>query len=318
MSLSRLLPAALLAALLATSPTPAADEKPKKPHVVFVTGDEEYRSEDSMPFLARILKEQHGFRCTVCYAVGDDGNVNPGRLDNIAGLEALKDADLMVMFTRFRALPDDQLKAILDYANSGRPMMGFRTATHAFSYKSGANTKWNDQFGKSVWGQKWITHHGHEAGEFLTEVKPLPESKSPILRGVEPFRVPSWLYHVQGGGDKLEGDCVPVLEGTSLVSGHAKGKRTDRYPLTQPVAWTKSFKGESGKSARVFFTTLGHPHDFKAESFRKCVVNGVFWSLGMEDQIPEGGCKADLPGGEFKLPNAGVGGHTKNRKPEQP
>jgi len=288
----------------------------EKQHIVFVTGDEEYRSEESMPMMAKILAEQHGFRCTVCYALADDGTINPTRLDNIAGLEALKTADLMVMFTRFRALPDDQLQLILDYANSGKPMIGFRTTSHAFLYKSSPNNKWNDAFGRNIFGQKWITHHGHEKGEFLTAVTPIAEQKdNPILRGIEPFSVPSWLYHVTGGGDKLEGDCTLLLEGKSLVSGHEKAKRTERYPTTQPVAWTKGYMGTSGKTAKVFFTTLGHPHDFRADAMRKLVVNAVYWSLGREAEIPATGSKADLIG-KFDLTTAASGGNRKGIKPQ--
>jgi type 1 glutamine amidotransferase len=300
------------------SPKPAAKANGKPPHVVFVTGDEEYRSEESMPLVARILKDQHNFRVTVCYAVAADGTVKPDRLDHIAGLDALKDADLMVMFTRWRNLPDGELKAILDYANSGRPMIGFRTTTHAFRYTQGENAKWNDAFGRDVFGQKWITHHGHEKGEYLTAVKPLEAQKRhPVLRGVGEFPCPSWLYHVEGGGDKLAGDCVPLLEGTSLVSSHAKAKKSDRYPLTQPVAWTKTFTGTAGKPARVFFTTLGHPHDFKSDAMRKLVVNAVYWSLGRETEIPEAGEKAELPG-PFDLSQPAPGAHRKNIKPVQP
>ncbi len=106
----------------------------KAPHVVFISGDEEYRSEESLPMLAKILDRTYGFRVSVCYALNPEGKVDPNVLTNIAGLEALDDADLVVMFTRFRKLPDDQLARIKKYADSGRPMMGFRTATHAFRY----------------------------------------------------------------------------------------------------------------------------------------------------------------------------------------
>ena len=125
----------LVGGLVAWGGSVVAGEEP--PHVVFVTGDEEYRSEESMPMLAKILDKTHGFRVSVCYAVDPDGSINPDNLTNIAGLEALDDADLMVMFTRFRKLPDAQLERITRYAESGKPMMGFRTATHAFKYDRG-------------------------------------------------------------------------------------------------------------------------------------------------------------------------------------
>ena len=309
-----------LSAFLVATPAWADEPAQKKaPLVVFVTGDEEYRSEESMPILAKILEKQHGFRTKVCYALAADGTINPERLDHIEGLEALKDADLMVMFTRFRALPDNELQMILEYTNSGRPMIGFRTTSHAFKYDKGANAQWNDKFGREVFGQRWIVHHGHEKGEFLTHVDPLDEAKdSPILRGIQPFDCPSWLYHVEGGKqeDTLFGDSKPLVKGKSLVSGYEKANKLDTYPIEQPVAWTKTHQGDKAeKPARVFFTTLGHPQDFKSEAMRKLVVNAVFWALGDEKSIPDGGCKADLEG-EFNLSKPGNGGHVKNRKPE--
>jgi type 1 glutamine amidotransferase len=305
---------AVLAALLA--PAAPAQIKDRRPHVVFVTGDEEYRSEESMPLIARLLEKHHGFRCTVLYAVGPDGTINPQHLTSIPGLEALKEADLMVMYTRYRALPDEQLKHILDYIDSGRPMVGFRTTTHAFRYPAKSpNAKWNDEFGRKVFGQQWITHHGHHGHMHLTEVTPAAGKEGhPILRGVKPFKCYSWLYHVHGGKQKIDGAFEPLAAGKSLKSSHAS--KQDLYPLTQPVAWTRSYTGPSGKKARVFFTTLGHPHDFESESMRKLVINGIYWALGMEDRIPREGANVELLG-PFNLTNAGVGAHKKGVRPSE-
>src|SRR5260370_41829364 len=108
----------------------------KGKHVVLISGDEEYRSEETLPQLAKILANHHGFKCTVLFAIDPkDGTINPNRRDNIPGLEALDSADLMILFTRFRDLPDDQMKHIADYVASGRPIMSLRTATHAIDMK---------------------------------------------------------------------------------------------------------------------------------------------------------------------------------------
>ncbi len=256
------------------------------PHVVFVTGDEEYRSEESMPMLAKILKREMGATITICYALDSAGFIDPNRSDHIAGLEALRDADLMVMFTRFRALPMEEAKYILDYAESGKPMVGFRTSTHAFKYEDSTMMHLNDEWPTKVFGQQWITHHGHfEDGHGeLTEVALLSEAH-PILKGVEPFKAFSWLYHVDGGDWKLFGDSQPLLEGTSLRSKHEAEGRLDQFPLTNPVAWTKSYTGDQGRAGRVFFTTLGHPYDFKNENMRRLALNGIFWALGKENEI---------------------------------
>src|SRR5438128_986345 len=108
----------------------------KGKHIVLVSGDEEYRSEEALPQLAKILSKHHGFKCTVLFAIDrKDGTINPNQRDNIPGLEALQSADLMVIFTRFRDLPDEQMKHIAAYVDSGRPIIGMRTATHAFDIK---------------------------------------------------------------------------------------------------------------------------------------------------------------------------------------
>jgi len=287
-------------------------------HIVFVTGDEEYRSEESMPMLAKILKRDYGFRVTVCYALNEKGFIDPNVLDNIEGLEALEDADMMVLFTRFRALPDEQMHRIVSFAESGRPLAGFRTATHAFLYKDDSlRMHLNNDWPARVFGQQWITHHGHfdDGAAPLTDVQLVHgEQEHVILRGVQPFQAYSWLYHVDGGDYRLHGDSKPLLQGTALRSNHEANGRLDQFPLTNPVAWTKTYTGESGKAARVFFTTLGHPYDFKSPSMRKLALNGILWALG--HKIPENG--ADITyAGEYAPANSGFGDKFKpNRRPE--
>ncbi|WNJ21315.1 ThuA domain-containing protein [Pontibacter sp. G13] len=256
----------------------------KAPHIVFVIGDEEYRSEESMPMLAQIAKRELGAEISLCYSVDSAGFIDPNRLDHIQGLEALETADLMVMFTRFRALPSQELAMITDYVESGRPIMGFRTSTHAFKYKAdSAFFHMNDEWPTQVFGQQWISHHGHfdDGAHPLTSVSPLAETKHPILTGVEPFEAYSWLYHVDGGKWKLFGDCKPILTGHSLKSNHEMKGRLDKFPLDNPVAWTKTYTGESGIPAKVFFTTLGHPYDWRIPYMRRLALNGIAWTLDL-------------------------------------
>lgn len=284
-------------------------EEERPPKIVFVIGDEEYRSEESMPMLAKILKRELNADISLCYSVDSAGYIDPNRLDHIEGLEALKDADLMVVFARFRALPDDELKYITDYAESGKPMVGFRTATHTFLYKDDSTKMhMNNEWPTKVFGQQWITHHGHfEDGHGkLTDVTILPDADTPILNGVEHFEAYSWLYHADGGDWKLGGDSKPFLQGRSLRSSHEEAGRLDQYPLTNPVAWTKTYTGSSGNPSRVFFTTLGHPYDFTIESMRKLALNGVYWALGKEDLIPTEGINAE-PVDPYEPSNSGFG-----------
>lgn len=301
----------ILIFLSACSDSPETPKKEMKeernvPHIVFVTGDEEYRSEESMPMLAKIAQRELGAKVSVCYSLDADGFIDPNNAENITGLEALETADLMVMFTRFRALPDDQVKYILDYAESGKPMVGFRTSTHAFMYKNDLEKgHLNEKWPTKVFGQKWIVHHGHfdDGQKELTEVNLYSnEKENPILRGFTPFKAYSWLYHVEGNGDQLSGDCSPILTGRSLRSNFAESQD---YPLNNPVAWHKTYTGTSGKIARVFFTTLGHPFDFKETSMRKISLNGIAWALGLESEIPEQGFNVEIS--DYAPNNSGFG-----------
>ena len=243
------------------------------PHVVFVTGDDEYRSEITMPMIAAILSKRHGLRTSVAFA-----RPIPQTKDNIEGLDALETADLMVMFTRFRRLPDAQLARITSYLESGKPVVGLRTSTHAFQYPEGSpHIALNDGFGRDVFGQKWITHHGNKSSTSVSINQ--AHATHVILRGVTPFPARSWLYHVL----PLNGPATILLEGDSINSQQTA--KADQYPPHQPVAWTRDYKG-----ARVFFTTLGHPADFEQPSMRRLVVNGILWALGRD--VPSGGADA--------------------------
>jgi len=219
-------------------------ENKTSPHIVFVTGDEEYRSEESMPMLAKLAKREIGAKVTVLYALDSLGYINPNRTDHIAGLDALKDADLMVMFTRFRNLPENELKYITDYVESGKPIVGFRTSTHAFMYKKDSTLAkvYNNIWPAKVFGQQWITHHGHfDDGKLkVTEVSVIESEKEhPILNGFKPVHTYSWLYHVNGGDWQLQGDSKPILMGHSTKSQHEIDGNLDKFPLDNPVAWTK-------------------------------------------------------------------------------
>jgi hypothetical protein len=157
-------------------------------HIVLIAADQEYRSQESIPALARILATRHGFECTVLYSINrQTGKIDSSVTDNVPGLDALRTAEVMVLFARFLELPDDQMKEIMDYTNSGRPIVGLRTSTHAFNYQKHldspyAKYSWNSKdpaggYGRLVLGETWIAHHGAHQ----TEKKLLPVAwiKSP-------------------------------------------------------------------------------------------------------------------------------------------
>jgi type 1 glutamine amidotransferase len=287
----------------------------KGKHIVLVSGDEEYRSEEALPQLAKILSKHHGFKCTVLFAINPaDGTIDPNKNDNIPGLGALKTADLLILFTRFRNLPDDQMKLIVDYLDSGKPIMGMRTATHAFNLKSPTYNKiWPKGFGREVLGENWVNHHGAHGRESTRGIIVKGEETNPILRGIKNGDIwgPTDVYTVNL---PLPGDSKPLVMGQVLV-----GMKPDDKPLEgkknepmMPVAWVKTYRGKTDK-ARVFTTTMGAATDMEAEGTRRMLVNAAFWALGMEDRIPEKS-KVDIVG-EFKPTPFGFGKAKKGLKP---
>jgi len=173
----------------------------------------------------------------------------------------------------------------------------------------------NNEWPTKVFGQQWITHHGHfDDGKYpVTEISKIIASL--ILNGFEKFHAYSWLYHVAGGDWKLYGDSSPILMGHSLKSKHERDGNLEKFPLDNPVAWTKSYTGSQGKKVRGFLTTLVHPYDFKLPVMRKLSLNGMLWALGMEDKIPVEGVNVDLDT-PYESNNSGFGAKYKmNRKP---
>jgi type 1 glutamine amidotransferase len=299
-----------------------ADGPGKGKHVVLVSGDEEYRSEEALPQLAKILAKRHGFTCTVLFAIGKDGSIDPNRSDNIPGVEALRSADLMIIATRFRDLPDDQMKEMVAYIESGRPIIGMRTATHAFNLRSSktyADYSWNSKewaggFGRQVLGETWVNHHGHHGKESTRGIIATEAKDHPIVRGIKDGDIwgPTDVYEAHPPAD-----CKPlvlgqVLKGMTPTDAPVEGKKND--PM-MPVAWVKSYVGKHGKVARVFTTTMGAATDLETEGTRRLLVNAVYWAVGLEDKIP---ARTDVTlVGEFHPLPFGFNGAKKGVKPEE-
>ncbi|HUT47127.1 MAG TPA: ThuA domain-containing protein [Sedimentisphaerales bacterium] len=291
----------------------------KGKHIVFLVGDEEYRSEDSMPQLAKILAVHHGFKCTVLFAINKEtGEIDPKTLDNIPGLEALETADLVVMFLRFRELPDDQMKRIIDYTNSGKPIVGLRTSTHAFNYVkhkdspyarySFNNKKFDGGYGRQVFGETWINHYGRHQQESTRGLIAKGMENHPIVKGIDAIWGESDVY----GITTLTGDSKPLIMGQVLAGMDPKDKPNPEKKLV-PVAWTKTYTGEKGKTARIFTTTMGHSFDLNSEGFRRLLVNACYWGMEMEDKIPARS-KVDFVG-SYDPNKIGMGKHKKGLKP---
>lgn len=324
----------VLACLFVAGSTPGIAEEPwieysgfdgpaAGKHVVLISGDEEYRSEEALPQLGKILAVRHGFRATVLFAIDPEtGEIDPNRNDNIPGLEHLESADLMVVFTRFRDLPDDQMRHIAEYLASGRPVIGIRTATHAF--KMGPESKyaefdWHSQswpggFGKQVLGETWVSHHGHHGHQSTRGRLVAAVQDHPILRGVEDGAIwgPTDVY---GVNLPLPEDSQPlvlgeVVDGMKPDSPAAVGKKND--PM-MPIAWTKSYQYRSGPKGQSFTTTCGAAQDLQSEALRRLLVNACYWAIGLEEKIPPT-ANVDLVGTYVATP-FGFGGFRKGMKP---
>ena len=240
-----------------------------RPHVVFVTGDHEYSSEETMPIVAAELEKRYGMRTTVLRSYPDENAE-----EDIPGLEALSKADLAVFYLRWRRLPKEQVEHIRKYLDSGKPVVAFRTTTHAFNYPKGHELeKWNafaaDYLGAPPgWGGEHY-HYGHTSStDVMINNQGTSAANDPILAGVDKsFHVRTWLYHV--APNYPPGDAKRLLIGRAVDP-----ERKDA--VDNPVAWT--WKNKAG--GRVFMTTLGHPEDFQVESVQRLIINAIHWALG--------------------------------------
>jgi hypothetical protein len=268
-------------------------------HIVLVGGDDaEYHSEEALPQLAKILAVHHGFKCTVLFSINpEDGTIDPRAKRNIPGLEVLRKADLLVLFMRWRDLPDEQMKMLVDYIESGRPIIAIRTGTHPFEFKTSKTYEkyswnstvpgWEGGFGRRVAGETWVAHHGQHAKQGTRAVFAPGAEASPILRGIKTGEiwVPTDTYEVRL---PMQPTCQPLLLGEVLSGLHADdppvaGRVND--PM-MPVAWTNSYRGEAGKTARVFTSTMGAADDLQNAALRRLLVNATYWAIGREKKIP--------------------------------
>lgn len=256
-------------------------------HLVLIAGDHEYRSEELLPALGRILARHHGFKVTVLFTLDSAGFIQPGS-SNIGGLEALKTADLLVLAIRFQDFPAAEMQHLVDYIDRGGPVLGIRTSTHAFRIKEGPYAKYSwdykgadyqSGFGEQVLGETWVGHYGtnHEQS---SRILPRAEQAShPILRGVRDV-------HVQSGGYQaypLAGS--EVLADGQVLNGMAANAAPDASKEQLPVVWTRSYRAANGSTGRVFTSTHGASEDLLNPGYRRMLVNAAFWTLGMDAAI---------------------------------
>jgi putative heme-binding domain-containing protein len=251
-------------------------------HVVLVSGDEEYRSEETMPMLAKILSQTHGFRCTVIFAHSADGKyIDPNNQQGLRGLKALDDADLMIIGTRFRQPNDAEAAHVTKYLNSGKPVIGIRTATHAFNGDGdfGGSIPFG-QFGRKILGEQWVNHHGRHKQQGAHGVVEPGKEEHPILRSVSDVFAPSDVY----GVTHLTEDDNILMRGavTETLDPDSEPIAGEKNDPMQPFAWLHNYSAPNGTAGRSFCTTGGASVDFVSEDFRRMIVNAALFLTDRE------------------------------------
>jgi hypothetical protein len=301
----------------------------KGKHVVLLSGDEEYRSEEGLPMLAKILSQRHGFKCTVLFSLDDDGTINPQKGGSLSGSEALDLADAIVMLLRFRHWSDETMARFEKAYLAGKPIIALRTSTHAFNglkgepwarYNYNAREPWPGGFGKHVLGETWVTHWGRHKSEATRGVIEPSAKNDPILRGVTEVFGDTDVYEAYPPADAkilLRGQVLAGMKSGDAPADYRKKRATDKEeqgindPM-QAVAWTRLYRNEAGKENKILCTTLGSATDLQSEGLRRLVINGVCWGLGLE--VP---AKPDVTYvDDFNPSFYGFGSHRKGLRPE--
>ena len=246
-------------AILVSVGIPAATP-PQSPHLVLMIGEDEYHTWETLPEFAERDLRPRGYRVTIVNQDAGDKNNFPGLVD------ALRTADLLVLSVRRRTPPSEQLDAVRAYLAAGKPLVGIRTACHAFALRpadppaAAAHSTWQD-FDPEVLGGHYTNHHAEGPPTTVT-VAP-GGGTHPILKGIS-------VAGLVGAGSLYK--VSPLEKGTTpLLMGAIPGQPAE------PVAWTHFY---GAKHARVFYTSLGHPNDFKNAEFRRLLGNAVAWALG--------------------------------------
>jgi hypothetical protein len=270
----------------------------KGKHVVLIAAEQEYRSEQSLPMLAKVLSTHHGFDCTVLFGVNEKGEVDPTmpvypekgkeaefKPHHIPGIEHLASADLVIFFTRLLTLPKEEMDYIVRYVDSGKPIIALRTANHGFReplpYKiDGKQVRW----GEDVLGGTFLNHHGQWMADSTRGTIVEAQKTHPVLAGVSDIWGNSDVYRTYKEGTGLPAGCTALVWGQPLIGRQPTDPPNAKLePL--PVAWVKNWRTSTGKDARVFHTTMGSGTDLKNPGLRQMIINATYWGMGIESSI---------------------------------
>lgn len=232
-------------------------KRDQRPHLLIVMAEAEYETNQSLPAFAAKQLGKH-FRVSMAFADDKDRN-------SIPGIEAIKDADVVLFSVRRRVLPKTAMQAIRAYVKAGKPVVGIRTASHAFSLRGkqppAGLHDW-PEFDADVFGGNYHGHYANDLKSIVTINQ--AQRQNPILAGIpdKPFPQAYSLYEVSPLAKKT----------TVLMTGKIEGKPAE------PVAWT--FKRKDG--GKSFYTSLGHKGDFKQREYVRLLTNGIYWAAGLD------------------------------------
>lgn len=322
----------IVLSLIAASSLTAADHVVYEPagtakgkHIVLLSGDEEYRSEEAMPMLGKLLSQRHGFKCTVLFSLGTGGVIDPTNGASLSNPDALDSADAIVMLLRFRHWDDTTSKKFAAAINRGVPIIALRTSTHAFngypqeSPFAAWNFNNNGGWGRKVLGETWVSHWGKHKVEATKGIIEAANANHPILRGVSDIFANTDVYEAAPPADAVVLVRGQILQGMTPDTPPASYKKATAAKVEQdvndpmmPVAWVRVVKNDAGSENKVFCTTMGAATDLATEGTRRLVVNAVFWGLGFE--VPE---KADVTiVGDYQPTMYGFKGNKQGLKPD--
>lgn len=243
-----------------------------RPHVVLVCGTLHYSPELTMPVFAKEL-ERFGFKTTVVLGAGNPEKKTEGVLP---GLEVLSDADVAIFFMRFLKMPEDEFQPIKEYLESGKPVIGLRTANHSFKYAPDHPLyEWNDGFGRRALAGPYIVH---QAG--TTDISVLPTAANhPILANVKKTQwvSPGTLYLT-----RLEPGVEPLVIGKGQGRDRLLNRSWGSIMVNKSEADIVAWAWENEWGGKVFGTSFGHPGDFAEEAHNRILINSVHWCLDRE------------------------------------
>jgi hypothetical protein len=288
-------------------------------HIVFVCGEWEYRCEESLPMMAKILAQRHGFKCTVLFSINPtSGTVDPSVKTHIPGMKLLKTADMMVVFAMDLELPDEQMEHFVDFLETGKPVFGIRCTLLSFKYNKNKTSPYagydhrgtDGGYATALFGESWKGHYGQHGKESTRGVRAGLNETHPILRGVYDVWGPTDVYRVT----QLPTDASVYMYG-QVLTGMSPTDSPNLKKSLMPMVWTREIKRETNRVARVVMSTMGAAQDMKSEDLRRLYVNCTYWALGLESNIPEK-ANVDYVGEDWKASQFGGGTFKKGLMPE--